>query len=237
MEEKLLLFGALLFSLVITGSDAQLDVCGIAPLNNRDSRIVGGEDADDGSWPWQASLERNNAHTCGGSLINNEWVLTAAHCFSSTSTSEWRVSLGRRSLVNDANVVFRSVSRIIIHPDYNDRPSNNDIALMQLSSSVTFTDRITPVCLAADGSVFPVGTTSWVTGFGTTSFMGDLSVTLQEVSVPVVSNADCNARYNGFITDNMICAGLDEGGRDSCQGCRLNGLLPLCPKQTPPPIH
>lgn len=58
--------------------DCSCAVCGIAPLN---TKIVGGEDAAPGSWPWQASIHQGSSHICGGSLINNQYVLTAAHCF------------------------------------------------------------------------------------------------------------------------------------------------------------
>ncbi|XP_070779978.1 chymotrypsin-like protease CTRL-1 [Enoplosus armatus] len=215
MDVKLLLCGVALAALTVTGSRAQSDACGTAPLNNR---IVGGEDAPAGTWPWQASLHNSNGHFCGGSLINNQWVLTAAHCFS--STSGLTVYLGRDTQqFFNFNEVSRSVTRVIRHPDYDDTPNNNDIALLLLSSAVQFTDYIRPVCLAAEGSVFNAGTTCWVTGWGTIQSGVPLPFPqrLQEVSVPVVSNSQCNAAY-GSITSNMVCAGLSEGGKDSCQG-------------------
>uniref|UniRef100_A0A672JSS0 Peptidase S1 domain-containing protein n=1 Tax=Salarias fasciatus TaxID=181472 RepID=A0A672JSS0_SALFA len=194
-------------------------VCGIAPMN---TRIVGGEDAPPGSWPWQVSLQIFGSHVCGGSLINREWVMSAAHCFSSTSTARWMISLGRENLEgNNPNAVTISVSRIILHPDYDRRRHDNDIALLRLSSPVTFTDYIRPVCLAASESVFNNGTDSWVTGWGAFEegvflpFPG----TLQEVEVPVLGNRQCNCLNGvGRITDNMICAGVLAGGKDSCQG-------------------
>lgn len=173
-------------------------VCGVTPVTNR---IVGGADAPAGSWPWQVSLQRFGRHVCGGSLINREWVMSAAHCFSrwvavtvqssnrivcrslvntlcvcdfSISTNGWQVSLGRQNLQGtNPNEVSRPVSRIILHPYYDRDSSNNDISLLRLSSAVTFTDYVRPVCLAASDSVFNNGTDSWVTGWGDVSEGGE----------------------------------------------------------------
>ncbi|CAL9699060.1 unnamed protein product [Knipowitschia caucasica] len=212
-------------------SEAQLDVCGRAPLNNK---IVGGEDAPAGSWPWQVSLQRFGQHICGGSLINRKWIMSAAHCFSSERTRGWRVSLGRDNLKGtNPNEVSKSVSNIILHPDYDSFTSDNDMALIRLSSAVTFTRYIRPVCLAATNSVFNAGVDSWVTGFGAIREGEPLPFpeTLQEVEVPVVGNRQCNCLNGvGTITDNMICAGLKVGGKDSCQG---DSGGPMVSKQGP----
>uniref|UniRef100_A0A8C8FT40 Peptidase S1 domain-containing protein n=1 Tax=Oncorhynchus tshawytscha TaxID=74940 RepID=A0A8C8FT40_ONCTS len=215
---KALCLVTLLVTLFSKVSHSQLDVCGTSPLN---TRIVGGQDAPPGSWPWQASLQKSGSHFCGGSLINKEWVLTAAHCFPSISTSNLVVYLGRQSQQDsNPNEVSHTVTQIICHPNYISSTSDNDICLLKLSSSVTYTNYIRPVCLAAQGSSFYAGTTSWVTGWGTLSSGGSLPQVLQEVDVPVVGNRQCNCNYGaGSITDNMICAGLSAGGKDSCQVC------------------
>ncbi|KAM9780413.1 serine protease 33-like [Neosynchiropus ocellatus] len=207
----------LLLALLISDVTGQLDVCGKAPLN---TKIVGGEDAAEGEWPWQVSLHKNNAHFCGGSLISNQWILTAAHCFSDTSTSGLTVYMGRltQNGVNN-NEVSSSVTQVINHENYNSATFDNDISLLQLSSSVTFTDQIKPVCLASQGSNIPGGTACWVTGWGKISESESLPFpgTLQGVEVPVVTNTVCEDSYS-TLTSNMICAGLTEGGKDSCQG-------------------
>ncbi|XP_034021358.1 chymotrypsin-like protease CTRL-1 isoform X2 [Thalassophryne amazonica] len=206
-------FVVFLLELLFTGIDAQLDVCGKAPFN---TKIVGGQDATLGSWPWQAVVRRQNA-LCGGSLISSLWVLTAAHCFESNSTSGVRVLFGTLTISGgNQNSVERTVSQVIVHPDYNQRPNDNDVALLKLASSVDFNDFVTPVCLAADGSIINNGIQTWVTGYGTTSSGGSIAQSLQEVKVPVVSNSQCNQAYGGGITDNMLCAG--QAGKDSCQG-------------------
>ncbi|KAI7803134.1 chymotrypsinogen A-like [Triplophysa rosa] len=201
----------------LKGSFCQLDVCGQAPFN---TKIVGGVDAIVGSWPWQVSIcDAYQFHFCGGSLINKNWVLSAAHCFQSINRSHIMIYLGRQNQ-NGSNPheINRTVIQLINHPDYNTITNDNDIALLRLSSSVYFTDYIKPVCLAAAGSVFDEGLSSWVTGWGDTG-NGTSPDILQEVEIPIVSNFYCNMAYNSDITDNMLCAGLiNVGGKDSCQG-------------------
>ncbi|XP_015241268.1 PREDICTED: serine protease 27-like [Cyprinodon variegatus] len=149
--------------LFFSESDSQLSVCGKPSLN---TRIVGGEAAPPGSWPWQVSLH-TSTHFCGGSLINNQWVLTAAHCVLGSPTGI-TAYLGRQSQEgSNSHEVSRTVSLITIHPEYNYGTSwNNDIALLKLSEPVNFTSYISPVCLAALNSTFYSGVESWITGWG-----------------------------------------------------------------------
>ncbi|KAJ8399975.1 hypothetical protein AAFF_G00407050 [Aldrovandia affinis] len=205
--------------ILVKASYSQLNVCGTPPLN---TRIVGGQDAPEGYWPWQASLHRDGDHFCGGSLITEEWVMSAAHCFFSTNVAPWTIYLGRQSQQgSNPHEVSIGVIQIIIHPDYDSFSSDSDIALLRLASPVNFTDYIRPICLAASNSSFHKGTDSWITGWGDINEGVPLPFpqTLQEVEVPVVGNKECNCLYGvGSITNNMICAGLSTGGKDSCQG-------------------
>uniref|UniRef100_A0A3B3I9T8 Peptidase S1 domain-containing protein n=1 Tax=Oryzias latipes TaxID=8090 RepID=A0A3B3I9T8_ORYLA len=172
-------------------------VCGLANLNNR---IVGGQNAPAGFWPWQVSLQ-TSSHFCGGSLINNQWVLTAAHCFPSRSASGVNVVLGLQSLQgSNPNRVSQTIATLIIHPNYNSKTEDNDIALLH---------------------TFYSGVNTWVTGWGNIGTNVSLPApqTLQEVQIPIVGNRQCKCSYGASsITDNMVCAGLLEGGKDSCQG-------------------
>ncbi|XP_029945248.1 serine protease 27-like [Salarias fasciatus] len=206
-----------LLTLLVPEAETQSSVCGRASLNNR---IVGGEVAPEGNWPWQVSLNRFGVQFCGGSLINEEWVLSAAHCFQGLTTARLTAHLGRQSRSGpNPNEQSRSVSQIVSHPNYSSVSQDNDIALLRLSSPATFTSSIVPVCLAAPGSAAHTGVNAWVTGWGLTSENGSFSNDLREVEVPVVGNRQCNCILGvGRITDNMLCAGLTEGGRDACQG-------------------
>ncbi|XP_068193693.1 prostasin-like [Antennarius striatus] len=217
MEVKLVSWGVVLLALMVTGINGQSDVCGVAPLN---TRIVGGNDAAAGAWPWMASLHLGE-HICGGSLINNQWVLTAAHCIQSGfHVTDYDIFLGRHTQMgSNPNEVMMTASKIIIHPQYNPRTVDNDVALIQLSGPVTFTDFIRPVCLAAVGSEYKDGEECWVTGWGDIKIGYTLPPlqTLQEVVVPIVSNSDCDKIYH-FITNNIMCAGSYRGGKDTCLG-------------------
>ncbi|XP_051256440.1 serine protease 27-like isoform X3 [Dicentrarchus labrax] len=195
------------------GCQSQSPKCGMATLN---TKIVGGQDAPPGSWPWQASLNSAFGQFCGGSLISDLWVLTAAHCISADD-SEITAFLGRQSQSGpNPNEVSRTVVQTMCHRGYNQFTNDNDVCLLKLSAPVNFTDYIYPVCLASEDSEFYTGVNSWVTGWGRTD-NGTAADILQEADVPIVGNNQCKCAYPE-LTDNMICAGFKAGGKDSCQG-------------------
>uniref|UniRef100_A0A3B3DV77 Peptidase S1 domain-containing protein n=1 Tax=Oryzias melastigma TaxID=30732 RepID=A0A3B3DV77_ORYME len=196
--------------------------CGVAPLN---TKIVGGGNAQAGSWPWQVSLHINDlgSHICGGTLISDQWVLTAAHCIVTKVLSRWTLYFGKETqAASSSNEVSRSITKIIVHPNYNNTLFNNDIALMKLSNTVPFNNYIRPVCLASSSSLFYTSTSCWITGWGKLNKNDSLpsSQPLQEVQVPVVGNKQCSCDYVNVsgvdITTNMICAGQENKG--ACQG-------------------
>eukprot|EP00079_Xenopus_tropicalis_P020667 XP_012811812.1 PREDICTED: transmembrane protease serine 12 isoform X1 [Xenopus tropicalis] len=203
------------------------EVCGEPPLvHTPGSRIVGGRNALPGAWPWQVSLQyfrtlSGYSHRCGGSLIQNNWVLSAAHCFRANRNPEyWRAVLGLHNIFMEGSPVVKAkIKQIIIHASYDHIAITNDIALLLLHDFVTYSDYIHPVCL---GSVtVPDSLTAcFITGWGVTKEKGSISVILQEALVQTIPYSECNSSssYNGFITQSMICAGDNSGAVDSCQG-------------------
>ncbi|XP_052576099.1 anionic trypsin-2 [Peromyscus californicus insignis] len=178
-----------------------------------DDKIVGGYTCQENSVPYQVSLN-SGYHFCGGSLINSQWVVSAAHCYK----SRIQVRLGEYNInVLEGNEQFVTASKSIRHPNYNSWTLDNDIMLIKLASPVTLSARVATVALPT--SCAPAGTQCLISGWGNTLSSGvnnpDL---LQCLDAPLLTQAACEASYPGKITNNMVCAGFLEGGKDSCQG-------------------
>ncbi|XP_039987606.1 ST14 transmembrane serine protease matriptase a [Xiphias gladius] len=206
------------------GSDEENCDCGRSMFKT--SRIVGGQDAEEGEFPWQVSLHvKGYGHVCGASIISPRWLVTAAHCvqedgktsFSQPGTWEAYLGLHTQRKIGSA-VVKRNLKQIIPHPNYNTFTYDNDIALMELDSPVTYSDYIKPVCLPSPQHDFPTGNTVWITGWGATREGGFAATVLQKAQVRIINRSVCNDLMGGQITSRMLCAGVLTGGVDACQG-------------------
>ncbi|XP_068935043.1 chymotrypsin-like elastase family member 2A [Petaurus breviceps papuanus] len=216
----------LLVSVLVAGASS----CGVPRyLPNPATRVVGGDDARPHSWPWQVSLQYNSSshwrHTCGGSLIDQNWVMTAAHCISSSRT--YRVQLGKHSLSTDEEGTLAvSVTKLVVHEDWNGKLANgNDIALLKLANSVSLSDKIQPASLPPAGTVLPNNYACFVTGWGLLETNGVASDILQQAPLPVVDFDTCSLSswWGSSVKTNMVCA----GGDGSISGCNGDSGGPL----------
>nr|XP_005892957.1 PREDICTED: transmembrane protease serine 11D [Bos mutus] len=194
--------------------------CGVRSdlITLSEERILGGSKAEEGDWPWQVSLQWSSSHRCGGALISNRWILSAAHCFRSYSDPrQWIATFGTSTISPQQRV---GVTNILIHDNYKPETHENDIALVQLDREVTFNRYIHTVCLPEANQAISPGSTAYVTGWGSQSYSGNTVSDLNQGRVNIISNTVCNAPagYNGAVLSGMLCAGLPEGGVDACQG-------------------
>ncbi|KAJ8394701.1 hypothetical protein AAFF_G00043010 [Aldrovandia affinis] len=183
-------------------------------------RIVGGQVASRGAWPWQVSLQISSQHLCGGSIITPYWIVTAAHCVETHSNPrDWTVYAGYLTLSEMVVASGNLVERIISNK-YDSETNDNDIALMKLKKPLRMSDTVKPVCLPNAGLNFASSQQCWISGWGAQISGGQSSDDLMEAQVSLIDRTTCNKRsvYNGEITNTMICAGKLEGGVDACQG-------------------
>ncbi|KAK5649791.1 hypothetical protein RI129_000820 [Pyrocoelia pectoralis] len=210
-------------------------VCG---LENNGNRIYGGEQATLEEFPWMALLGyiRNHSNEisfrCGGSVINNRYVLTAAHCIRvkpALGISLHLVRLGEWNLTSDEDcymfdectdpIIDLQIEKQIPHPLYSARTSENDIGLLRLKKNFKYSDYIQPICLPFNrGHRRFTNKRLVVSGWGATE-KGATSDVKLKLEVPIISQDECQRKLGqrGKITQNQICAGGEEG-KDACQG-------------------
>ncbi|XP_023587962.1 chymotrypsin-C [Trichechus manatus latirostris] len=205
-------------------SGTQTSSCGVPSFPpNIAARVVGGENAVAHSWPWQISLQyfANGTwwHTCGGTLIANNFVLTAAHCISDSLI--YRVGLGKNNLSvkDEEGSLFVGVDTIFVHERWNSFLIRNDIALIKLAKSVELSDTIQVACLPEKDSVLPQDFPCYVTGWGRLWTDGPIAEELQQGLLLVVKHATCRRLdwWGLLVTNKMVCAGGD-GVVSACNG-------------------
>ncbi|XP_043086372.1 LOW QUALITY PROTEIN: coagulation factor X [Puntigrus tetrazona] len=195
-----------------TGSD----ISGV----NEDARIVGGQLQAQGGSPWQVLLRREDEYGfCGGSLISQRWVVTAAHCL---QQRPHHVTIGDYDKMRpDRDEQKISVQKIVVHPHFHDFTFDSDIALLYLSRPVALGPFSAPACLpdaALSERLLRPGEQGLVSGWGSTGFLRRSSRFLRKVLLPVANQMSCINSTEHVITDNMFCAGYLLEEMDACTG-------------------
>ena len=190
--------------------------------------------------PYQVSIQDSDGHYCAGSIINNRYVLTAAHCVKGKSASSITIKVGL-SLRNNlgSNVQTFSVRNIVAHPNHNSIARDFDVAVIEINGTFTFNNFVRPVDLISKKtlSAETVGNQARVSGWGwTTPDSYNPSNQLQAVDVPIISNQiadtqlDISAPFHPELTQRMISTG--EVGINRSGACHGDSGGPLVFKQT-----
>ncbi|KAM6124858.1 coagulation factor IX [Phoenicopterus ruber ruber] len=194
----------------------------ITPIIKTGTRVVGGSESTRGEVPWQVHLVNSNGvGFCGASIINEKWVVTAAHCLR-PGDDVTAVAGEYNTNEDDSTEQWRKVVKILPHPTYNAtiNKHHNDIALLELDQPLSFNSYVTPICIGSrefTNTLLKHGTGT-VSGWGSTLFRGRPATILQVLKVPFVDRPTCLKSTSTTILQNMFCAGFPAGGSDTCGG-------------------
>ncbi|RZC37535.1 Trypsin domain containing protein [Asbolus verrucosus] len=195
------------------------------PNPQLDGRIIGGIPANIIEVPYQVSIQNRGGHVCGGSVIHQSYILTAAHCLKDESISKLIIRAGSRFINKEGTT--KRVCSAIKHANYKDEEDDYDydVAILkahsfQLCQDLVFNQTIMPIALPEYDEMVKVGTSALVSGWGYTNKEECISTSLQKVALAITNQTICRARYKdlGRLTGRMICAGCKRGVCDACQG-------------------
>lgn len=182
-----------------------------------DNRIVGGENATIEEHPYQVSFVVNNSYFCGGFIVSENYIVTAAHCAQNVDPSSVVLRAGSTWRKNGTII---PIAEVIAHPEYNNPAFDKDVAVMKTAEPITFTDTIQSIALPKKGEYLKGNSVIMVSGWGKTNQAANtIPENLMHVEIPVVPHWQCFVVYATVLTDNMWCGGnFVLGGKGTCQG-------------------
>jgi len=200
-------------------------------------KIVEGVNAQKGAWPWIASLQKNNGHFCGATLLTPKWVVTASHCVETitrNTMSSWTIKLGAHNHGSDmtrgGHLQAMRIKRVIMHPSYSKTSLTADMAMIELHDPAKLDNHVTTACLPQRGVYPPIGKKCFIAGWGSIQHPGRPHHTLQQAQLPVVDSTKC--KYNAEV----VCVGKGFGsqsnGRQHSNACRGDSGGPLVCQQS-----
>jgi secreted trypsin-like serine protease len=187
-----------------------------ANADQENQQIVGGDRASIADHPYVVYLTTADGFQfCGGTLVDDNKVVTAAHCTAGKQPTDIQVVAGREDKESTAGIVS-PVKEIWVHPDFTDVRSGNDVSVLTLTERVPYQPLDLP--REDDADLYKAGQPGLILGWGRVAADGQPSRYLLKASVPVMTDPDCTKAYPAYKAQAMVCAGVPQGGVDSCQG-------------------